>query len=76
MKWIDNLIHLAEHGNVGSCPYCKSKNTHYGYTPIKNSGYGYGAVWCSDCNHGMHLCRVSMADVVDLGEPIPPNLIY
>lgn len=75
MKWLDNLTNLSEHGTVGPCPYCKSKNTHHGYESIKNSEYGYGAIWCGDCNHGMYLCRVKMKDVVDMGEPIPKGLI-
>lgn len=74
-KWIKPLVHLGEYRKVGLCPYCKSANTHFGYETLKNSEYGFGAVWCSDCNHGMLLCRVRIADIVDWGEPIPNNLI-
>lgn len=74
-KWIKALIHLGEYGTVGTCPFCKSNNTHYGYEVTKTGERAYGAVWCSDCNHGMYLCRVNMEEVTELGEPIPKGLI-
>lgn len=75
MKWLKNLEHLGEYGTVGPCPFCKSNNTHYGYEVTKTGERAYGVVWCSDCNYGMLLCRVRIADIVDWGEPIPNNLI-
>lgn len=76
MKWLKNLEHLSEYGTVGVCPNCKSNNTHYGYETTKTGKSGYGAVWCSDCNHGMYIDRIDVSKVSNWGEPIPNNLIY
>lgn len=75
-KWIDNLLWLNEYGIVGACPYCKSENTHYGYMVANNSDIGWGAVWCADCRHGIHLCRVKITEIQNMGEPIPQDIIY
>ena len=76
MKWLENLISLAENSVVGKCPYCGSQNTAFGYQKLTEEGYGYGAVWCNDCKKGHFIERVDISHIRNLGANIPRDVSY
>lgn len=76
MKWLKNLINLAEKNLVGECPHCGSCNTAFGYKAIDQAGHGYGAIWCNNCKKGYFLDKVNIKQIKDLGEELPNNISY
>ncbi len=58
-KWMSNLENIASLKEVGTCPYCGSDDTDYGYTLVNElSDMGYGDIWCNSCLHAFHMSRV------------------
>ena len=74
--WLNNIEELATTGKAGSCPFCGSSFVNFGFIEIGASGYGYGCVWCNECRHAIHLDRVNISELKDLGKEIPNDLIY
>lgn len=58
MKWIKNLIMIANEHKAGNCPHCGSSDTDYGFVVVlKKEKMGYGAIWCNNCHRGLHISR-------------------
>ena len=74
--WLNNIEELATTGKAGRCPYCSSSSVDFGYVEVGSSGYGYGCIWCDKCKHAIHLDRVKISELKDLGKEIPNGLIY
>lgn len=76
MRWIDNLKNIVEHGNVGKCPLCGSKNTDYACTVVdSDKRNGYMDVWCNDCKKAYHISRMKITSNLKVGSH-PQNLKY
>ena len=76
MKWIKNLEMIAQKKEPGTCPFCDSKNTDYGFiVDDEKTSMGHGAVWCNDCHNGYHISRIKISSDMKISD-IPKNIKY
>ena len=76
MKWLNNLQSIGENKGAGSCPFCNSTKTDYGFVvDDSKTQMGHGAVWCNDCNKGFHISRIKVLDGMQIKD-IPQNIEF